>query len=181
MVGAEEARASAPLLADSISRFHARRCRRAMRLGSRNPGLFEQVFGKSSDKRYVQFYAGWPLECVAPSQQEWVAWSNGQNGRPIVVSHSEQGGAVVVIADTYFASNENLETAENSVPDNIHFWRWLLSRVVAGQKPWNPPPNTEKAGPAKSGAAKKDAAADDSEEKGEPSKTNQKEKVGAPK
>ncbi len=86
---------------------------------------------------------------------------------------------MVVIADTYFASNENLETAENSVPDNIYFWRWLLSRVVTGQKPWNPPPNTEKAGPAKSGAANKDTPADDSEEDNEPSKMNQKEKVPA--
>ncbi len=180
MAGAEDARASAPLLAE----FNFTVPRSPVPPGSeaREPeplGFMEQVFGKSSAKRSVQFYAGWPLECVAPSQQEWVAWSNGQSSRPMVVSYSEQGGTVVVIADTHFASNENLETAENSVPDNIYFWRWLLSRVVNGQKPWDPPPNTEKAGPAKSGAAKKDAAADDSDENDEPSRMNQKEKAGA--
>jgi hypothetical protein len=94
------------------------------------------------------------------------------------VSHSEQGGSVVVIADTYFASNENLETAENSIPDNIYFWRWLLSRVVPGQKPWNPPPSTDKAASASSGAAKKDSAAEKSRDDSG-SKANRKEKGNA--
>ncbi len=65
-----------------------------------------------------------------------------------------------MIGDTHFASNENLETAESTIPDNIRFWRWLLSRVVAGQKPWNPPPAAGKAGPAKDSPAE-DAKADD--------------------
>ena len=168
-VGAEEARASAPLLAD----FSFAVPRSPVPPGSpvREPeplGWFQQFFGKASDNRYVQFFAGWPLECVAPNNQELVAWTdeNGSN-RPIVVSHAEQGGTVVVIGDTYFASNENLETAENLVPDNIRFWRWLLSRVVTGQKAWNPPPNADKATPAKGGEAKKDAAENDSDEDNE--------------
>jgi hypothetical protein len=33
-----------------------------------------------------------------------------------------------------------LEAADSSLPDNIRFWRWLLTRVVPGQKEWNPPP-----------------------------------------
>jgi len=180
MVGAEEARASAPLLAE----FNFTVPRSPVPPGNeaREPeplGIFEQTFGKTGDNRYVQFYAGWPLECVASSPQEWVVWSNGQANRPIVVSHSEQGGSVVVIADTYFASNENLETAESSLPDNIYFWRWLLSRVVPGQKPWNPPPNTEKATPgASSGTAKKDVAAEKPRDDSG-SKTNHKEKGNA--
>jgi hypothetical protein len=177
IAGAENTRASAPLLAE----FNFAVPRSPVPPGdeAREPepfGHFRQSFAKASDKRYVEFYAGWPLECVAPSQQEWVAWSNGQTSRPIVVSHSEQGGTVVVIADTHFASNENLETAEDSLPDNIRFWRWLLSRVTPGQKPWNPSPNAEKAG-----AAKKDAATDDSEEDDEPATMNQNKKAGASK
>ena len=83
---------------------------------------------------------------------------SGRTGRSTARSSSatpSKAARVVVIADTYFASNENLETAENSAADNIYFWRWLLSRVVPGQKPWDPPPNVEKAAPAKSGARKR--------------------------
>jgi hypothetical protein len=180
MVGAEDARASAPLLADFNFTVPGSPVPPGNEAREPEPlGFVEQVFAKTSDKRYVQFYAGWPLECVAASPQEWVVWSNGQIDRPIVVSHSEQGGAVVVIADTYFASNENLETAENSAADNIYFWRWLLSRVVPGQKPWDPPPNVEKAAPAKSGA-KKEVTAGDAEQSGEAPKTNQRDKVRSP-
>ena len=119
------------------------------------------------------------MECVASNPQEWVAWSDGQNNRPVVVSHAEQGGSVVVIADTHFAGNENLESAENSISDNIRFWRWLLSRVVTGQKPWNPPPNADKAGAAGSGTAKKDVPAADSKRDSGSSKMNRKEKSDA--
>jgi len=180
-VGAEEVRASARLLAEF--NFAVPRAPVPPGNDAREPeplGAFRQFFGKESDRRYVQFYAGWPLECVASNKQELITWMDEKSERPIVVSHSEQGGAVVVIADTYFAINENLETAENAVlDDNIRFWRWLLTRAVPGQKPWNPPPNTEKAGPAKSGAAKKDAAAGGSTEDDEPSRMKQKEKAGA--
>ena len=91
---------------------------------------------------------------------QWVVWSDGKIDRPVVVSQSEQGGAVVVIADTHFATNENLETAETTVPDNIRFWRWLLSHVVTGQKPWNPPP-ASKAAPTKNTPAENSDDEDD--------------------
>jgi hypothetical protein len=165
-VGAEEARASAPLLADF--NFAVPPSPVPPGRDGREPkplGAFRQVFGKLSDNRYVQFYAAWPLECVAPSPQTWVVWSDGKNDQPVVVSHSDQGGSVVLIADTYFGSNENLETSENSLPDNIRFWRWLLSRVTVGQKPWNPPPGTGKASPAKGSPGKEESDEDDSEEK----------------
>jgi len=158
-VGAEEARASAPLLADFS--FTVPRSPVPPGNEAREPeplGWFQQFFGKASDNRYVQFYAGWPLDCTAPNNQEMIAWTDENSRRPIVISHSEQGGTVVVIGDTYFASNENLETADTVVPDNVRFWRWLLSHVVVGQKPWEPPP-AAKAGAAKGGPA--DAKADD--------------------
>ena len=149
MVGAEESRPSDQLLAGFD--FQVPPSPVPPGDNAREPaprGAFQQLFGNSSDTRYVQFYAGWPLNCTASDAKEWIVWSDGTNDEPIVVSHSKAGGTVVVIADTYFASNENLEMAEASVPDNIRFWRWLLSRVVVGQEEWNPPP-AAKAGSAK--------------------------------
>ena len=103
-------------------------------------GAFRQIFAQTTDKKhYVQFYAGWPVECTAAHPNTLVVWSDGTTDRPIVASQSDQGGTVVVIGDTHFAANENLESADKSIPDNIRFWRWLLSRVVPGQKAWRPP------------------------------------------
>lgn len=141
MVGAEEARASAPLLADFD--FAVPPSPVPPGEGGVEPeplGAFRQLFGGDSGRQYVQFYAGWPVECSASSPQKWIVWSDGQSDRPIVVSHAEQGGSAIVIADTYLASNQNLESGESSLPENIRFWRWLLSNVAPGQKPWNPPP-----------------------------------------
>ena len=100
----------------------------------------------SFGKRQFQFYAVWPMECRAAGANLWSVWTDEQGARPVIVSHSDQGGSVVVIGDTYFATNGNLESAKRSHPDNMLFWRWLLSRVVPGQKPWNPPPAASAAG-----------------------------------
>ncbi len=165
MVGAEESKPSAPLLTDFQFTVPHSPVTPSESVAEPEPlGAFQQLFGKTSDKRYVRFYAGWPVECEAASHEKQVVWSNGTIDRPIVVSHSEQGGTVVVIGDTRFACNENLEEADVSIPDNIRFWRWLLSHVVPGQKPWNPPPAT---GDAKGGSTKEkveEEAESDSEE-----------------
>ena len=124
--------------------------------------------------RQFRFYAAWPVETTDQAGQKLVAIEG--KGWAFVDSRSEGQGTFVVIGDTYFGSNENFDMNEGEA---VAFWRWLLSRVVAGQKPWNPPPNTEKAGSAKGSAAKKDIPADDSEEDDEPSKMNQQEKVPA--
>jgi len=73
---------------------------------------------------------------------------------PIVVSRTESGGSVVVIGDTATSpAMRNLDTAESSIPDNIRFWRWLLSRVVGGTEAVDPPPNTANANSAEGKAA----------------------------
>ena len=78
--------------------------------------------------------------------------ASGPTGRTSGRSSSaarNRAGRVVVIGDTHFAGNENLETASARFPDNILFWRWLLSRVVPGQKAWNPPPGGADLTPAR--------------------------------
>jgi hypothetical protein len=159
LAGAEEARPSASLLAD----FNFSISPSPVPPGEKTPepeplGAFRQSFG-TANKRYVQFYAGWPVECTASNPQKLVDWSDGKSDRSIVVSQSEQGGSFVLIGDTHLASNQNLETNESSIPDNIRFWRWLLSRVVIGQKPWEPPAATGK--PADNNAPAEEADSDD--------------------
>ncbi len=145
MAGAEEVRAVAPLLADFDFTVPPSPVPPGERTKEPEPlGAFQQIFGKQANGRYVQFFAGWPLECTADHPTIEIVWSDGQVERPVVVGHSDHGGSVVVIADTYFAANENLETSERVLPDNIRFWRWLLSNVVPGQKPWTPPPAADR-------------------------------------
>jgi hypothetical protein len=73
-----------------------------------------------------------------------------------VLSRPFGSGQIVVIGDTHFADNESLETAAGAVPQNVRFWRWLLSRVVTGQKAWNPPPGSDDVRPAKGKADDED-------------------------
>jgi hypothetical protein len=144
MVGAEEARPSAPLLADYD--FTVPPSPVPLGETSHEPkplGAFRQLFGENKNGHYVQFYAPWPLECVATDAQSWIDWSDGKNMRHVVMSNSNRGGSVVVIADTQFATNANMETGDISISDNTGFWRWLLTRVVPGQTPWEPPPLTK--------------------------------------
>jgi hypothetical protein len=103
-------------------------------------GGFKQVFSDLGGKRqYVQFHAGWPVECDEKQATPLVYWSDGTTNLPIVVYQPEQRGAVVVIGDTYFATNENLEMQDGPASGNVHFWRWLISRTVGGQTAWEPP------------------------------------------
>ena len=68
-----------------------------------------------------------------------IAWSDGKQHHAVVVGQPVTHGVVAVIGATHFAVNENLESLNDSLPDNIRFWRWLLSRVVVGRREWDPP------------------------------------------
>jgi len=137
LVGAEQARSSDALLKDFDFRVPPSPVPPGDDFLEPEPlGSFWRAFGKETDNREVHFYAAWQ---VKRSRPEGMIWCYDMNDRPIVVGHRERGGSVVVIGDTHFADNENLETAERPLTDNILFWRWLLSRVVPGQAPWEPP------------------------------------------
>jgi hypothetical protein len=139
MAGAEESRPIAPLLTDfgfTISHSPVPpgdEAREVAPLGS-----FRQVFGKNGGNRFVQFYAGWPIESEGSTAVPWVVWSDRKDDLPVVVQRSEGAGAVIVIGDTHCAANGNFQTSEGAAADNACFWRWLLSRLP-GQKPWDPP------------------------------------------
>lgn len=138
LVGAEESRAIAPLLADFEFTVPP------SPLGPNESGIEPEPLGVKytrigeSDKR-SRFHAAWPVECRSPEAIRQSVWSEGNAEFPIIINHSGHGGSVVVIGDTHFAANENLEASEESPDDRILYWRWLLSRVVVGQTPWDVP------------------------------------------
>jgi hypothetical protein len=140
MVGAEQSRPIAPLLAEFG--FEVPHSPVPPGEDAKEPkplGAFRQIFPDGDKNRYVQFYAGWPVECDPTGVDKWVVWSDGKNDLPVVVSRAEGAGAYVAIGDTHFAANENMQNADGTVADNIRFWRWLLSGVARGQKLSNPP------------------------------------------
>jgi hypothetical protein len=52
-------------------------------------------------------------------------------------------GWCVVIGDTHVGGNANFRTNASAA---IRFWRWLFSRTLPGQKPWNPPAGADTGG-----------------------------------
>jgi len=134
-VGAEQARASADWLAE----FHFKVPPSPVGPGEtfREPEPLGALLARTTpSSRPFCYYAAWPVECSAPNPQVLSMWSDEKGERNVIVAQSELGGTVVVIGDTYFAVNENFQYDARASTD---FWRWLLSRVVPGQKEWNPP------------------------------------------
>ena len=166
-VGAEEARASEPLLADFGLKVPFSPVSPDEDAYEPWPlGFFQQSFAKNSDDTwYVQFFAGWPIESIDPNPQEWIAWSDGKSDEPIVASRSEGRGTFMVVGDTHFTSNENFSIDQRAL---VSFWRWLLGRVVAGQKEWTPPPSDKGAKSVESVQNDKKIEEDDASEEDSP-------------
>ena len=61
---------------------------------------------------------------------------------PVVLLHSIKEGLVVLIGDTFFAMNRNLEYFGGEPfagrHENALFWRWLLTQLK-GEPQWVPP------------------------------------------
>jgi hypothetical protein len=94
----------------------------------------------SGDKRvHVRFHAAWPVTCNAPDAEE-IAF--GHNDLPVIILRKFGAGKVVVIGDTCFVANKNLEW-EGGEPfegmrENADFWRWFVTRL-RDQEMWIPP------------------------------------------
>ena len=97
---------------------------------------------------YVRFFASWPIGFKAsddPQIREVHPIANGiLHGKdvPVILSRSYGSGHVILVGDTSFAMNKNLETEEGDAFDGAHensdFWRWLIPQVT-GRTPWFPP------------------------------------------
>ena len=109
-------------------------------------GFFRTSYFDADDYRaYVQIYAGWEVKYTGPGDQEMFTtlWAGGKAQRPVIICRQFGEGNVTLIGDTYFATNKNLESVDNVLTENVHFWRWLLTRLT-GAPEWIPPkPDTD--------------------------------------
>jgi len=87
---------------------------------------------------WVRFYAGWPVEGRTQATEAVV---RGFDKLPIVVRAEVGRGKLILIGDTCFAMNKNLEAREGDPPrgfvENAHFWRWLIAGLDGNE--WVPP------------------------------------------
>lgn len=97
---------------------------------------------------YVALHAAWPIECTSPDAIPLVA---DFDNRPVAAARRIGSGKVVVIGDTGFAMNKNLEYIGGQPFDggyeNAHFWRWLLT-WLNDRPAWIPPPPKAESSPA---------------------------------
>ena len=91
--------------------------------------------------RYAQLllYAGWPVKGL---HSDVGTVAGGRNGEAVAVARPVGKGRLVVIGDTNFALNRNLELASGEPlfgnRANVDFWRWLFGRF-ADRPDWTPP------------------------------------------
>ncbi len=88
---------------------------------------------------YVRFHAAWPIRCEDPNAR---AIAYGRDNQPVILLRRVGSGQVVLIGDTYFATNQNLER-EDGLPfeglrENADFWRWLIA-LLRDDEVWMPP------------------------------------------
>lgn len=153
MAGALEAEPSRPLLRD----FHldVPTLPVAPSQVVREPaplGAFRQTYGSSTSESYVQFYAAWPVEADS-SSEDLVSWADDARQYPAITSQRLGRGVFVLIGDTCFAMNKNLEAEAGAVNENVPFWRWLLAHVTGRKEPAEPKPDSTKRPATKAAAA----------------------------
>jgi hypothetical protein len=144
-VGCDEAGPSRPLLSDFGFDVGTER------LDSRETvpmGHFKSPYLRSEDQRvFVRFHAAWPVICNAADAQV-IAY--GRDNVPVMVMRRVGAGKVVVIGDTQFATNDNLEREDGEpfegLRENADFWRWFLTQLRE-EPAWVPPALRGEKGP----------------------------------
>jgi hypothetical protein len=112
-------------------------------LGDTEPqalGHFKSPYLQDNNKRvFVRFFAAWP---VFGRSQDTQVLAYGADELPVAAWRPYGQGKVVVIGDSEFITNKNLEYEDGrpfeGLRENADFWRWLLS-WLRGQDMWVPP------------------------------------------
>ncbi|MBN1361471.1 MAG: hypothetical protein JW993_12810 [Sedimentisphaerales bacterium] len=103
-------------------------------------GHFKSPYLEAEGQRvYVRFHAAWPVRCDDPNARV-IAY--GRDNQPVVVLRRVGSGKVVLIGDTFFATNQNLELEDGTpfegLRENADFWRWLIA-LLRDEQVWIPP------------------------------------------
>lgn len=121
-------------------------------------GHFKAPYFNAGDYMvYVRFHAGWKVESTDPQAQPLAYGPRdphappGQEDPTVILMRRIGRGKAVVVADTAFATNQNLER-EGGEPfegmrENADFWRWLLT-YLTDQPRWTPPKPVPASAPA---------------------------------
>ena len=152
LAGAEEARASAPLLTDFGIQVPPTPVPPGEDSVEPVP-LGGGISGRTPDGELIGFFhAAWPVKSLNDNVEQLVYWTEDDNSFDLVVRQSKGSGSFVVVGDTHNAATAVGELNARAVED---FWRWLLGRTVAGQKKWNPPAEKDGEMPNDSGLREK--------------------------
>jgi len=114
----------------------------------------------------VRFHAAWQVWC-SDKDANTLAYGRGYDRQepPVILRRRIGDGQVVLIGDTGFARDRNLEQRGGEpfegLRENADFWRWLLTSLRYN-KTWVPPrdvpPATTATAPATTRAARKGAS-----------------------
>jgi len=159
MVGAEEAAASANLLAAMglnvpVSPVSTDAAQYEPEPFGRTKADYLQVEPEDGTPPYnvaLRLHAAWPVEAQKMNSEstEVIAYARNtlpyvesDTELPVILLHSVKEGLVVLIGDTCFAMNRNLEYVGGEPfagrHENAQFWRWLLTQLK-GEPEWVPP------------------------------------------
>jgi len=102
----------------------------------RPEGIFYSRFLVVEDYEPAMWHhAAWPVEDMSGKAG---VLKHDMTDEATIVHRSVDRGAVLVIGDTYFATNENLEWGPaQPTMENVVFWRWMLSKAIGPE--WVPP------------------------------------------
>ena len=105
-------------------------------------GHFKSPYVKVGDYlAHVRFHAAWPVYAEDPNDPAVRVIAFGPEDLPVILIRRIGNGKVLLVGDTGFALNKNLEH-EGGEPfegmrENADFWRWMLG-VLEGREPWLP-------------------------------------------
>jgi hypothetical protein len=114
-------------------------------------GHFKVPYVQSQNGRqqaFVRYHASWPIAYSGPEADvRTIAYGRRIGGKdlPCIMFRRFGKGKFVVIGDTCFAMNKNLER-KDGLPfegkrENSDFWRWFLT-VLKDEPTWSPLPTT---------------------------------------
>ena len=165
MVGYEQRGPSSSLLADFGFRVGLKS------EGLKNPepepqpmGHFKVPYVQSQNGKqqaFVRYHASWPITYSGDQADvRTIAYGRRIGGKdlPVIMYRRFGKGKFVVIGDTCFAMNKNLER-KDGLPfegkrENSDFWRWFLA-VLKNEPTWSPLPTTA---PATKPSGRKEAS-----------------------
>ncbi len=87
---------------------------------------------------HVRFHAAWPVGCIDPDARV-IAYGKGDV--PVIMMRQVGTGKVLLVGDTCFAMNKNLENRDGAAfegkRENADFWRWLATQLT-DRPAWQP-------------------------------------------